>query len=135
MFTQNEIVIYCFICMCITNTPWLQHMHSRSPHNGPHSPSGTSCVFIRCMVLEIQLFLIHAFHKVVAQCFRELGYSSRTTQCIKMRLVPLCWCEPALSNDTSIVSLTCRLGYFLSYSCFSCFNAGLVHENTVATTF
>ena len=40
---------------------------------GSHQRNGTSPVCIRCMVLEIQLFLIHALQKVVAPCFRELG--------------------------------------------------------------
>ena len=48
---------------------------------GSHKRNGTSSVCIRCMVLEIQLFLlIHAFQKVVALCFRELGpHKSRKT--------------------------------------------------------
>ena len=70
------------------------------------------------MVLEIQLFLIHAFQKVVAPCFRELGphksrknsCSSGTTQRIKTRLVLLHWRGPVHPNDIGIVSLMCSLG-------------------------
>ena len=40
---------------------------------GSHHRNGTSPVCIRCIVLEIQLFLIHALQKVVAPYFRELG--------------------------------------------------------------
>ena len=40
---------------------------------GRQQRNGTSLVCIRCMVLEMQLFLIHGFQKVVAPCFRELG--------------------------------------------------------------
>ena len=66
---------------------------------GSHQRNGTSPVCIRCMVFEIQLFLIHAFQKVVAQCFCELGpHKSRknngistTMQRIQMGLVPLRW--------------------------------------------
>ena len=39
---------------------------------GARQCTSTSCVLIHCMVLEIQLFLFHAFQKVVAPCFCEL---------------------------------------------------------------
>ena len=58
--------------------------------NDSHQCTGTSPVCIRCMVLEIQLFLIHAFQKVAALCFRKLGpHKSRKNNCISrtMRLV------------------------------------------------
>ena len=35
---------------------------------------------------------------------------SRTTQCMKMRLVPLCWWGPAHSNDTNVLGLKYSLG-------------------------
>ena len=42
-----------------------------------------SRLYLRSMVLEIQLFLIHAFQRVVAPCFRELGpYKSKKNNCI-----------------------------------------------------
>ena len=48
-----------------------------------HQCNGTSPVCIRCMVFEIQLFLIHALQKVVVPCFRELGpHKSRKNNCI-----------------------------------------------------
>ena len=66
---------------------------------GSYQRNGTSPVCIRCMVLEIQLFLIHALQKVVAPCFRELGpHKSRKNNCISKTmqriqtgLVPLRW--------------------------------------------
>ena len=49
---------------------------------GSHQRNGTSPVCIRCMVLEIQLFLIHALQKVVSPCFHELGpHKSRKNNC------------------------------------------------------
>ena len=69
------------------------------------------------MVLEIQL-LIHAFQKVVAPCFCELGPHEsrknacilRTMQLIQMGLVALRWWEPTHSNDINIVGLICSFG-------------------------
>ena len=54
---------------------------------GPHQHNGTSRIFIHCVVLEIHLFLIHTFQKVVALCFCELGpqlvaHNSRKNSCI-----------------------------------------------------
>ena len=47
---------------------------------GSRQCNGTSHISIRCMVLEIQLFLIHAFQNVVALHFHELGlHKSRKT--------------------------------------------------------
>ena len=84
---------------------------------GSHQRNGTSPVCISCMVLEIQL-LIHAFQKVVAPCFCELGPHEsrkndcilRTMQLIQMGLVALRWWEPAHSNDINIVGLICSFG-------------------------
>ena len=84
---------------------------------GSHQRNGTSPVCISCMVLKIQL-LIHAFQKVVAPCFCELGPHEsrknncilRTMQLIQMWLVALRWWEPTHSNDINIVGLICSLG-------------------------
>jgi len=63
---------------------------------GPQKHSGESPVFIRCMVLEIQLFFLITPSK--ASCFVDVeashlvedvqknGYISRTTECINTGL-------------------------------------------------
>ena len=60
-----------------------------------------------------EMFCIHAFLKVVASCFRELGQhkskKSRTTQCAKTRLVWFRWREPVHSNDTNVIGLMCNI--------------------------
>ena len=99
-------------------------LHIRPPTSislestGHHQPNGAGCVFIRCMVFQIQLFLIHGFWNVVAPCLHGVGLhksrknscSSKTTQRIKTRLVPLHWQGPVHSIDTSIVDLVCSRG-------------------------
>ena len=67
-----------------------------SATSGSPMTNGESPVFIRCMVLEIQLFFLIPSSK--ASCFPHLvedvqknGYISRTTECINTGLSPLCF--------------------------------------------
>ena len=76
-----------------------------SPFATPRQRNGTSHVFIRCMIFEIQSFLIHAFQKVIQPCFGELGPHKAGKIAVAQ--------EPCMyKNKTCTITLAVTLNHF-----------------------